>query len=106
MHTDPTACTFRALMEMQTAVHFSTQACNLVPIVEPELLIDGDHSMERFAAASEQVISCCVKHLKQKAVCLEACLLKLQMIIPGVSCSSPRPTAQQIAKQTYDVMQR
>lgn len=82
------------------------QACNLVPIVEPELLIDGDHSMERFAAASEQVITSCVKALRQKEVCLEACLLKLQMIIPGVACSQPKPTAQQIAKQTFEVMQR
>lgn len=82
------------------------QACNLVPIVEPELLIDGDHSMERFAAASEQVIACCVKSLRQRGVCLEACLLKLQMIIPGVACTQPQPTPQEIAKQTFEVMQR
>lgn len=82
------------------------QACNLVPIVEPELLIDGDHTMARFAEASEQVIACCVKHLRQQGVCLEACPLKLQMIIPGVACTQAPPTSQQIAKQTFDVMQR
>ncbi|KAL3156490.1 hypothetical protein ABBQ38_000792 [Trebouxia sp. C0009 RCD-2024] len=83
-----------------------SQACNLVPIVEPEVLIDGDHTMARFAEASEQVIACCVKCLKQQGVCLEACLLKLQMIIPGVACTAPQPTTQQIAKQTFEVMQR
>lgn len=82
------------------------QACNLVPIVEPELLIDGDHSLERFAAASEQVITCCVKFMRQRGVCLEACLLKLQMIIPGVACTGPQPTSHQIAKHTFEVMQR
>ncbi|DBA99911.1 hypothetical protein WJX77_001277 [Trebouxia sp. C0004] len=82
------------------------QSCGLVPIVEPELLIDGDHTIERFAAASEEVITCCVQHLQQRHVCLEACLLKLQMVIPGTDCIQPKPTPQQIAQQTFDVMQR
>ena len=82
------------------------QSCGLVPIVEPELLIDGDHTIERFAAASEEVITCCVQQLQQRHVCLEACLLKLQMIIPGTDCIQPKPTPQQIAQQTFDVMQR
>ncbi len=82
------------------------QSCGLVPIVEPELLIDGDHTLERFAAASEEVITCCVQHLKRRHVCLEACLLKLQMVIPGTDCIQPKPTPQQIAQQTFDVMQR
>ncbi|KAL0051092.1 hypothetical protein WJX82_001747 [Trebouxia sp. C0006] len=58
------------------------QSCGLVPIVEPELLIDGDHTLERFAAASEE------------------------MVIPGTDCIQPKPTPQQIAQQTFDVMQR
>ena len=82
------------------------RACQLVPIVEPELLIDGAHSIERFAEASEEVIQCCVKHLKQQGVCLEACILKLQMIIPGVDCPAPKPCPQQIAQHTFTVMQR
>ena len=82
------------------------QACHLVPIVEPEVCIDGDHSMERFAVVSEQVISRCVHHLRQRNVCLEACILKLQMIIPGAEYTGPKPTPQQIAQQTYDTMQR
>ena len=76
-----------------------------MPIVEPELLIDGSHSMERFAEASEEVIACTVKHLKQQNVCLEGCILKLQMIIPGVDCPV-KPSPEQIAEQTFTVMQR
>lgn len=82
------------------------QRCQLVPIVEPELLINGNHSLEKFAAESERVIQSCIQHLRQRNVCLEACLLKLQMIIPGVDCTAARPSAQQIAQQTVDVMQR
>ena len=77
-----------------------------MPIVEPELLIDGSHSMKRFAEASAEVIACTVKHLKQRNVCLEACILKLQMIIPGVDCPAAKPSPEQIAEQTFTVMQR
>ena len=82
------------------------QRCHLVPIVEPELLINGDHTMDKFAAESARVIQCCVQHLRQRNVCLEACLLKVQMIIPGVECTALKPTPEQIAQQTVEVMQR
>ena len=42
------------------------QRVGLVPIVEPELLIDGAHTIEQFADASEHVISRCVAHMWQK----------------------------------------
>ena len=77
-----------------------------MPIVEPEFLINGDHTMEKFAAESERVILCCIHHLKQRKVCLEGCLLKLQMIIPGVDRKAPKPSSEQIGQQTFDVMQR
>ena len=57
------------------------QACGVVPIVEPELLIDGDHSQDAFASASVRVISECVAQLWRKNVLLEGCLLKPQMIV-------------------------
>ena len=44
----------------------SQQATGLVPIVEPEILIDGDHDMAAFAHASHQVISQCVAQLWQQ----------------------------------------
>ena len=85
---------------------FAAQRCHLVPIVEPELLINGDHTMEKFASESERVILCCIQHLRQREVCLEACLLKLQMIIPGVDRKAPKPSSEQIGQQTFDLMQR
>ena len=54
------------------------QACDLVPIVEPEILIDGDYDIRHSADVSAQVITACVKELWGHNVDLEACLLKPQ----------------------------
>ena len=45
-----------------------------MPVVEPELLIDGSHTIEQFAAASEHVISRCVAHLWQKGELNGTCM--------------------------------
>lgn len=49
--------------------------------MEPELLIDGAHTADDFAAASERVIAACVAALWARRVPLEACLLKPQMVV-------------------------
>lgn len=82
------------------------QACGMVPIVEPELLIDGDHDTAAFAHASARAISRCVAHLWQKGVVLEATLLKPQMILPGADYSGPRPSPDDVAHETLRVMRR
>jgi fructose-bisphosphate aldolase class 1 len=58
--------------------------CNtagLVPIVEPEVLIDGTHSAAEFGQVCERVIGATVAQLWRQGVQLEGCLLKPQMII-------------------------
>ncbi|GBF90781.1 fructose-1,6-bisphosphate aldolase [Raphidocelis subcapitata] len=82
------------------------QAAGLVPIVEPELLIDGPHSAETFAAASEKAIAACVAALWRRGVALEACLLKPQMVVQGTECSAPRAAPEQVAAATLRVMRR
>lgn len=66
----------------------------LVPIVEPEILIDGPHTAAVFAQASERVIGACIAALWRKGVALEACLLKPQMIVQvsNATCSDPIST--------------
>jgi fructose-bisphosphate aldolase class I len=68
----------------------SLQANNIVPVVEPELLIDGSHGIEAFETASTRVISTCVAQLWRKNVLLEGCLFKPQMIIPGADFDGPK----------------
>lgn len=82
------------------------QACGLVPIVEPELLIDGDHSMQRFADASMATLDQVFKALSQRDVALEACLLKPQMVLPGTTYAGGRPTPEEIADATLAVLRR
>ncbi|KAK9839825.1 hypothetical protein WJX81_004472 [Elliptochloris bilobata] len=74
------------------------QACGLVPIVEPEVLIDGSHGIERSGAAAERVLQACVAALWRSNVVLEATLLKPMMVMPGAdhtgSCAWPKEVAQ------------
>mmetsp|Transcript_5202 Transcript_5202/g.11523 ORF Transcript_5202/g.11523 Transcript_5202/m.11523 type:complete len:306 (-) Transcript_5202:54-971(-) len=72
------------------------QACGLVPIVEPEVLMDGDHSLEHSALVTERVLAAVFKALSDHHVMLEGCLLKPNMVRSGSDCSvqaSPEETA-------------
>eukprot|EP00878_Enallax_costatus_P001823 GHUV01001981.1.p1 GENE.GHUV01001981.1~~GHUV01001981.1.p1 ORF type:complete len:376 (+),score=110.86 GHUV01001981.1:258-1385(+) len=82
------------------------QAAGLVPIVEPEVLIDGPHSMQVFGAVSERVISTTVAQLWRKEVQLEGCLLKPQMVIPGADSGAAKPSPDDVAAATLTCMRR
>merc|ERR1711957_1094689 len=58
----------------------------LVPIIEPEILIDGDHSIERCAEVSEHVFAVVMKAMIDQKLILEGTLLKPNMVTPGASC--------------------
>src|SRR5215211_4310086 len=59
------------------------QEADLVPIVEPEVLIDGDHTIERYAEVSEWVLKTQFQHLYEHGVRPEAMLLKPNMVTSG-----------------------
>lgn len=80
------------------------QANGLVPIVEPEVLMDGDFSIEVAAAATEKVIAACYKALSDHHVLLEGTLLKPNMVRSGSECANPAPP-QEIALATVRVLQ-
>lgn len=83
------------------------QENGLVPIVEPEVLMDGDHSLADCAAATERTLSVVVKYLHDHKILLEGSLLKPNMVTPGHSSSEYKTTsAEQIAKATVTVLQR
>lgn len=77
-----------------------------MPVVEPEILIDGAHSMERFGAVTERVVGACVAALWRHGVALEGCLLKPQMVIPGAEAEGPRPAPEEVAKHTVAALRR
>ena len=73
----------------------------LVPLVEPELVIDGAHDAEAAEQATINTINACIAHLRRLNVPLEAVLLKPQMVIPGIDWKEgPRPASQEVAERT------
>mmetsp|Transcript_23060 Transcript_23060/g.64048 ORF Transcript_23060/g.64048 Transcript_23060/m.64048 type:complete len:368 (-) Transcript_23060:131-1234(-) len=82
------------------------QGKNIVPVVEPEILIDGTHDIRTFAEASERVISSCVAQLWRKNVLLEGCLFKPQMIIPGADFPGPKALPDEVGAHTLRVARR
>lgn len=62
------------------------QEAGLVPIVEPEVLMDGDHTMERCFEVTEKVLRIVFNHLCQQGVFPEGMILKPNMVVPGLSC--------------------
>jgi fructose-bisphosphate aldolase, class I len=70
------------------------QSEGLVPIVEPEILMDGPHSIEHCAKVTEEVLSYCYKALADNHVLLEGTMLKPNMICPGSESSKACTTAE------------
>lgn len=61
------------------------QENGLVPIVEPEILADGEHGIDRCQAVTEKVLSYTFKALQENNIFFEGCLLKPNMVTPGNS---------------------
>jgi len=80
------------------------QSNGLVPIVEPEVLMDGDFSIEVAAAMTERVIAACYKALSDHHVMLEGTLLKPNMVRSG-SDAKVQATAAEIGVATVRVLQ-
>eukprot|EP00177_Eucheuma_denticulatum_P005751 GFKZ01010494.1.p1 GENE.GFKZ01010494.1~~GFKZ01010494.1.p1 ORF type:complete len:412 (+),score=70.77 GFKZ01010494.1:1705-2940(+) len=81
------------------------QANGLVPIVEPEVLLDGDHGIEETAFYTERVLSMTFRALNEYDVCLDAALLKPNMVNPGTD-ASVQCDAETVAKYTLRTMMR
>ena len=81
------------------------QEAGLVPIVEPEVLMDGDHSLEQSFAATEAALDRVFAALRAQRVVLEQMLLKPNMVLPGAS--SPRQaTVPEVAEATVRCLRR
>lgn len=81
------------------------QSKGIVPIVEPEVLIDGDHTMERCADVAEHVLHSVFHALHRHRVALETMLLKPSMVTPG-KAHPGKATPEQVAEWTLKVFQR
>lgn len=80
------------------------QENGLVPIVEPEILVDGSHDINKCADVTERVLAACYKALNDHHVLLEGTLLKPNMVTPG--SDSPKVAPEVVAEYTLRSLQR
>jgi fructose-bisphosphate aldolase class I len=100
----PTAAGNQANAEMLARYAAVCQAEGFVPIVEPEVLMDGDHDIERCAEVTEAVLHAVFHALHRHRVRLEHMLLKPNMVVPGKE--QPKASPEQVAEATLTVLRR
>ena len=81
------------------------QEAGLVPIVEPEVLMDGDHTLQRCRDVTEETLHIVFAQLQALRVRLEGMLLKPNMVLPGKDCADQSDTAS-IALATVETLLR
>jgi len=80
------------------------QEAGLVPIVEPEVLMDGDHTLDRCRAVTEEVLRTVFNQLNSQRVLLEGMILKPNMVLPGLTCPPHQEVEEEdIGEQQYQV---
>ena len=79
------------------------QEAGLVPIVEPEVVMDGDHSLEECRRVTTTVLRSVFTELGLMEVQLDGIVLKPNMVVAGDGCSD-QPTAAEVARVTVDTL--
>ena len=81
------------------------QEAGLVPVVEAEVLMAGDHNVELSRATTEDVLRAVFKHLHSQRVLLEGVILKPNMILPGLNSGAQR-SIDTVADETLSSLRR
>ena len=81
------------------------QEAGLVPVVEPEVIMDGDHSLEKCSAVTGEVLRTLFIDLIAQGVLLEGLVLKPNMVLPGMGCTI-QPTLEEVADATVNCLMR
>jgi fructose-bisphosphate aldolase class I len=112
-------CKWRAVIEIgpgipsYNCIHANTHALaryaalcqdeDLVPIVEPEVLMDGDHDIDRCYEVTEFALRTLYRELYQARVKLEGTVLKPNMVVPGKKCAK-QASVDEVAEKTLRVL--
>ena len=81
------------------------QEARMVPIVEPEVLMDGSHNIEKCYQVTTDVLNECYNELEIHKVDLKGTVLKPNMVIPGSHCKN-KSSSEEIAKKTLDCLKK
>ncbi len=79
------------------------QAAQIVPIVEPEVLMDGDHDIDRCYEVSQRVLNKTFQELRIQRVALEGMVLKPNMVVPGKK-SPKQASIEEVAEKTVRLL--
>src|SRR6202035_3571912 len=79
------------------------QAAQIVPIVEPEVLMDGDHDIDRCYAVTQRVLNKTFQELRIQRVTLEGMILKPNMIVSGKKCAK-QASVEEVAEKTIRLL--
>jgi len=92
---------------MQSLARYAAlcQEAQLVPIVEPEVLMQGDHSLARCSEVTEEVLRALFAQLYRHRVLLEGIVLKPNMVLAGLDCPQ-QPLVDDVASATVQCLRR
>ena len=81
------------------------QEADIVPIVEPEVLMDGSHTLEQCGSVTEDVLRVVFHTLSSQRVILEGMILKPNMVVAGLKCPQ-QPSVDEVADATIRCLLR
>ena len=81
------------------------QEAKMVPIIEPEVLMDGSHEIEKCYKVTTDVLNECYNELEIHKINLKGTVLKPNMILPGSNCKN-KSTSEEIAKKTLECLKK
>ena len=81
------------------------QEAKMVPIIEPEVLMDGSHEIEKCYKVTTDVLNECYNELEIHKINLKGTVLKPNMILPGANCKN-KSTSEEIAKKTLECLKK
>tara|TARA_E500000331_G_scaffold351953_1_gene399605 strand:- start:2517 stop:3533 length:1017 start_codon:yes stop_codon:yes gene_type:complete len=81
------------------------QEAKMVPIVEPEILMDGSHDIDKCYKVTTDVLNECYNELEIHKVFLKGTILKPNMILPGSDCKN-KSNSEEIAKKTIECLKK
>ena len=81
------------------------QEAKMVPIIEPEVLMDGSHEIEKCYKVTTDVLNECYNELEIHKINLKGTVLKPNMILQGANCKN-KSTSEEIAKKTLECLKK
>lgn len=81
------------------------QEANIVPVIEPEVVMDGDHSLQRCEEFTRATLVSTFKFLEDHKVYLPGIILKANMVLPG-NKSNDKPSLEDVAEVTLQTLKR